>query len=291
MNFFQLECFEMAVEKSSFIEVATAMHVTPPTITYQITNLEDELGEELFIRNRKGVEATRAGLIFYEHAKNMLAVYRNALSSFKHAVSEAESVIHIGFTRPPDNYDFFAAIHKYRALNPNIIVDVVENEIIYRDDPNLGSFDILFHFVYDKGEYGELEYAKLGECRYYATLSAFSGLAQKESVMLDELREYKFFLLNAFKNSKFQVPALRDLKRMGFEIRTFDNMDNLLYAIADDQGFGIYPAKYKDIKSGFKRVAISDLPPLEYGILYRKTHPAHVEECLRFLISELDCGK
>ena len=45
MNFFQLEYFVMAVEKSSFAEVASAMHVTQPTITYQIGNLEDELGE------------------------------------------------------------------------------------------------------------------------------------------------------------------------------------------------------------------------------------------------------
>ena len=64
MNFFQLECFVSAVEKRSFAEVASAMHVTQPTITYQINNLEEELKEKLFLRTKKGVETTPAGRLF-----------------------------------------------------------------------------------------------------------------------------------------------------------------------------------------------------------------------------------
>ena len=105
MNFFQLECFVEAVEKGSFAEVAAAMHVTQPTITYQINNLESELEEKLFVRTRKGVAATRAGQLFCEDARVILSQYYQALNRFRHAASPAESVIRVGFTRFPDNYE------------------------------------------------------------------------------------------------------------------------------------------------------------------------------------------
>ena len=75
MNFFQLECFVMAVDKGSFAEVASAMHVTQPTITYQITNLEEELEEKLFLRTKRGIEVTRAGRLFYTDAQGILGSY------------------------------------------------------------------------------------------------------------------------------------------------------------------------------------------------------------------------
>ena len=60
-----------------------------------------------------------------------------------------------------------------------------------------------------------------------------------------------------------------------------------MYAIADGVGFGVYPAKYREMKAGFKRVPLYGLEALEYGLLYHRAHSAETERFLQFLINEL----
>ena len=156
MNFFQLECFVLAVEKSSFAEVASVMHVTQPTITYQITNLEEELEEKLFLRTKRGVEATREGLLFYENAKDILKAYHHAIDHFKHAVSMKDSVIRLGFTRSPDNYDIFSAVHSFRAAYPDTVVDVIQDKLAEDvPDHTADRFDVLLHYRYEENSFSD----------------------------------------------------------------------------------------------------------------------------------------
>ena len=285
MNFFQLECFVMAVEKGSFAEVASSLHVTQPTITYQITNLEEELEEKLFSRTKRGVTVTRAGKLFYKDACGILENYHHALQHFRHAVSLPETVIRVGFTRYPDNYDIFAAIHRYRAQYPDTIVDVIQDEMVSDGDDT--PCDILLHYRYDPDEYADFAYVPLGRCPYYVLVSQYSPLAEKESLTLEDLRGLRMLTMDELKNTRFQVPSLRTLKKAGIEVGLYNNLDQLMYAIADGVGFGVFPAKYREVKTGFKRVRLRSQKPLEYGLLYREEHSAAVENLLQFLVEAL----
>lgn len=287
MNFFQLECFISAVEKGSFGEVATALHVTQPTITYQINNLEDELEEKLFRRTKRGVETTRAGRLFYEDALGILERYHRALERFRHARSLSASVIRLGFTRLPDNYDLFAAVHRFRAQNPDTIVDVAQDGIVTDSPENRERYDVLLHYRYNTEDFADLRYVPLGRCPYYVVVSQYSPLAEREGLTLEDLRGYRQLVVEEYKNSQFQVPSLKELKKAGIEFVSFENMDQLMYAVADGAGFGVYPAKYREVKAGFKRVPLLGQTPLEYGLLVHPSHSATVEEFLQFLIREL----
>lgn len=300
MNFFQLECFVMAVEKSSFAEVASAMHVTQPTITYQINNLEEELEEKMFLRTKRGVAVTRAGRLFYDDARKILEQYHLALKHFRTAVSLTDSVIRVGFTRPPDNYDIFSAIHLYREQHPDLVIDVVRDKMVtdaslrFPEKDRLSSqaahFDVILHYRYNETDFADLEeytYIPLGHCPYYVLLSQFSPLAKEEALSLEDLKGLKLLTHEDYKYSKFQVPSLDELKRRGIDVGFYDNMDQLMYAIADRAGFGIYPAKYREVKAGFRRVPLTSLAPLEYGLLFRREHSAAVEDFLQFLIEKL----
>ena len=287
MNFFQLECFVSAVEKGSFAEVAAALHVTQPTITYQINNLEDELGKKLFRRMQKGVEATAAGQLFYEDATAILERYRSALERFRYGAEVSAPVIRLGFTRLPDNYDIFAAVHRFRVQYPDTVVDVAQNGIVADSAEEKARFDVLMHYRYQRDDFADMCYVPLGRCPYYVTVSQYSPLAEREALTLEDLRGFRQLVVEEYKNSAFQVPSLRELRRAGIEVTAFENMDQLMYAIADGVGFGVYPAKYREMKAGFKRVPLCGLEALEYGLLYHPAHSAETELFLQFLINEL----
>jgi DNA-binding transcriptional LysR family regulator len=68
-----------------FSRAAESVRVAQPSLSKQIRNVEQELGLELFRRNRKKVEITEAGRAFIENAKQALLYAERAASAARAA--------------------------------------------------------------------------------------------------------------------------------------------------------------------------------------------------------------
>ena len=55
MELYQLQCFMAVVEEGGFNRATTRVHITQPALSYQIKQLEDELGVSLFHRRPRGI--------------------------------------------------------------------------------------------------------------------------------------------------------------------------------------------------------------------------------------------
>ena len=60
--------FLAVVSAGSFVDAAARLHVTQSTVSARIQRLEEELGAELFVRNKAGTVLTPAGRQFQRHA-------------------------------------------------------------------------------------------------------------------------------------------------------------------------------------------------------------------------------
>jgi len=60
--------FLAVVANGSFVEAAQRLYVTQSTVSSRIQRLEEELGAELFVRNKSGTTLTAAGRHFQRHA-------------------------------------------------------------------------------------------------------------------------------------------------------------------------------------------------------------------------------
>ena len=76
-----LEYFLMVAEEGNMTRASGLLHVSQPTISRQLMDLETELGKTLLLRTRKNVSLTKDGLLFRETAKEILALYQRALES------------------------------------------------------------------------------------------------------------------------------------------------------------------------------------------------------------------
>ncbi len=74
-----LEYFLMTAEEGSITHAAELLHVSQPTVSRQLMDLERELGKTLFIRTKKNVSLTKDGLLFRETAREILALYQKAV--------------------------------------------------------------------------------------------------------------------------------------------------------------------------------------------------------------------
>lgn len=96
MELRQLEYFRQIADTHSFNEAARHLNMSQPPLSYQMHQLEKELGVKLFERTNKGVTLTNAGEVLYERAINLL----DFAGSAKVEVAKAgqKRVLRIGIT-------------------------------------------------------------------------------------------------------------------------------------------------------------------------------------------------
>lgn len=77
MTLKQLEYFLSCATLLNFRKAAQLHYISPPTLTRQISALEEELGTPLFIRNSHGMQLTHIGWVFFHSAYRMLTEYQH----------------------------------------------------------------------------------------------------------------------------------------------------------------------------------------------------------------------
>ncbi|MBD5088193.1 MAG: LysR family transcriptional regulator [Clostridiales bacterium] len=119
-----LQYFLAVAEEQSITRAANYLHITQPTLSKQMMDLEEQLGKQLFIRGKKKITLTEDGLYLRGRAQEIVSLIEKTEHDFRENEQNISGDIHIGC----GEYQSSSAIMK-------IICD------IRRDYP-----DIHFHF-------------------------------------------------------------------------------------------------------------------------------------------------
>ena len=125
MELRHLRYFVTVAEDLSFRRAAERLHLSHPTLSKQIGDLENELGLKLFIRNPRRVELTEVG-------RELLVEARRTLVSAQQAVAHAHEVatgergrLTIGALTPVTYTFLNDALTRFRELFPLVEVTVL----------------------------------------------------------------------------------------------------------------------------------------------------------------------
>lgn len=78
MDIDRARTFLEIVHSGSFLKAADRLHVTQTTVSARIRTLEEELGRQLFIRNRNGAQLTPSGREFERFAQSFVQIWERA---------------------------------------------------------------------------------------------------------------------------------------------------------------------------------------------------------------------
>jgi DNA-binding transcriptional LysR family regulator len=88
--------FIAVAECLNFRRAAEQLHIAQPPLSRQIRHLEEDLGVALFVRNKRRVELTRAGLVFLEQARKLIVQAGHASEAARHAQKGESGLVRIG---------------------------------------------------------------------------------------------------------------------------------------------------------------------------------------------------
>ena len=72
MELTQLKTLRTVAETLNFTQAAQRLGLTQPAVSHQMKALEEELGEPLFLRVKRGVLLSEAGHLALQHARRIL---------------------------------------------------------------------------------------------------------------------------------------------------------------------------------------------------------------------------
>ena len=85
MTIFQIKCFLNVAKYLNFTEAANHLFIAQSSLSRNISNLETELGIQLFSRTKKYVRLTPGGAVLYQELSVLLDQGRNAIEKAKKA--------------------------------------------------------------------------------------------------------------------------------------------------------------------------------------------------------------
>ena len=91
-----LQYFLAVAETESFTKAAEQLHLTQPTLSRQIAELESELGVRLFARGSHGVRLTDDGLLLRSRAQALLALADKTKADFRCKGEDLQGTVAIG---------------------------------------------------------------------------------------------------------------------------------------------------------------------------------------------------
>src|SRR6266496_136106 len=124
MEFSQLEFFVTVVEEGSFSKAAERVYRTQPAVSIAIRRLEDEIGAPLFERSQKTQALTEVGKLVYDYAKRILSLRDQTIDVVSELRSLKRGRVRIGANESTSLYLLPHLILDYRALYPNIMVEI-----------------------------------------------------------------------------------------------------------------------------------------------------------------------
>lgn len=201
INITQMRIFIAVVEANSFTRASRLLHMTQSAVSKNIAALEDYLGFQLFIRDKKHLILTETGRYLYIEWLDVLSHIDQSIDLAKALQGGNATNLNVGIlsTHKPSAY-LYPILEIFRIINPTINVHVEDcpSEDV-RSKLIDGEFDIAFNVLYDMEELGTQYFSSrvIRTCPLAIGILKTSPLAQKSEVTMDDLRHCNFISISA----------------------------------------------------------------------------------------------
>jgi len=274
-----LRYFTAVVQWKGYREASRRLHVTQPSISQAVADLESELGIKLFSREGRVAKLTPEGAAFCEEALKTLEQAERSIATAQRAAKGEIGRLGIGFMGFTA-YSFLPdLIRKYKARHPGVSLRLIE------DVPN--GLDI----AYDKGEIDIAFTRPLPADRraHFETRLIFSEpliaafprerKIKTKRIRIADLAGERFISFRRTSSPEAFDTIVRACNENGFSPmlqHELNNMNSVLSTVEAGEGVAIIPATARNLRAN--NVAFFRLQPddvrIDFVAAWPKSEPS-----------------
>ncbi|WP_026010908.1 LysR family transcriptional regulator [Paenibacillus sp. OSY-SE] len=283
MDIKQLHYFVTVADQLSYSKAAQKLHISQPSLSNAIKNLEHEVGSPLFERSTRKIELTDAGSVLYEKSIRLLSQMNILKKEMEEVKLTGRGELVIGMIESVRQWvpqvireyqGRFPSIHikLFEVLSRKAVVDslrkyhthlIITNQCIHEDD---------------------IESLPLYKEKLVLVLHRDHSLSEKETITFEELAREPFIIsMEGFQTREdiLNAFALEQVSpNIKFEIERFETA---LTLVRENLGLAIIPENYlvepKDVSIVHKTL---DSPALErtvYMMFMKNRYLAPAVQC------------
>lgn len=200
-----LRYFLTIAREGNITNAANALHVTQPTLSRQIHDLEEELGQQLFVRGSHSVTLTPEGMLLRKRAEEILDLLQKTEQEFAQTEEAISGEVYIGAGETVGVHYLTRAARQLQESYPDIRIHISSGDATdVREDLDKGliDFGLLFAPV-DLSRYNVIHLAY--QDTWGVLMRRDSPLAQKAALRLSDLKGQPLIISRQiYKTSRLQ---------------------------------------------------------------------------------------
>ena len=115
-----LRYFLAVAREGTIVRAAEFLHVTQPTLSRQLQELEDELGQQLFIRSNRNITLTPEGMFLRKRAEEIVEMVKRTEADFSAMGNFISGKVYIGGGETNAMMLIAEIIRELRGIYPEI---------------------------------------------------------------------------------------------------------------------------------------------------------------------------
>lgn len=189
-----LQYFLAVTREQSISGAAESLHLSQPTLSRQLKEMEDELGKQLFIRGNRRVTLTEEGMILRKRAEEIMELVKKAEDEISLSDETVAGDITIGAGETDSVRLLAKAAREVQDKYPQIHFHIVSGDrVTVAEDMDRGLID--FGLLFGEIDTSKYEYMRIPyKDRYGVLMRRDSPLAEKESVTPKDLLDKPLIL-------------------------------------------------------------------------------------------------
>lgn len=286
MEIRQLKYFLVLAEELNFTRAAGRLNISQPPLSVQISQLEEEIGVQLFERTSRKVELTEAGRIFQKKILDTFGHLNDAVARAQAVEQGLAGHIDIGLSGSHFQGPLPERIHSYTQRFPEI--DIVLHEMqpaMQLETLRRGRLDV------------SISRAKVNDDTLFSTLlwrdpvvvampAAGSG-ARSETISMADLSQERFVMLKP-ESSLFAQRIHSACLTAGYSPRIVQQVVEIpaqLRLVAAGLGIALVPTSTVPYAKGIVTAQLTDPPPP--GDVYAVRRKRHLPRLLDNFVTHL----
>ena len=187
MEFRVLQYFLAVTREESVSGAAEFLHLSQPTLSRQLKDLEEELGKQLFIRGNRKITLTEEGMLLRKRAEEIVDLMQKTEEEVKASDETIAGNIYIGAGESAGNRILAKTAFALRQDYPDVNFHISSgNSVFVMEQLDKGLID--FGVIYGEVDYSKYESIKANfKDTFVVYMRKDSELAQKEFITPEDL--------------------------------------------------------------------------------------------------------